>query len=137
VNYRGIFEQKSNVWKYENRPHLNITLKYTLNDIKMSNNSRFEFRIRDDSEDKIRYRNMTTVKFPAKWSRFEIQPYLADEIFLDEESIEMIRNRLYAGFSGVITKNLKADVFYVWESNKATDDWIDVNVLGTKLNLSF
>jgi hypothetical protein len=137
LNYRGIFEEKSKDWKYENRPHLNLKLKTSLGDVKVSNNNRFEFRIRQSNEDKMRYRNKSTVKPPIKFSRFEIQPYLTDEIFLDTDSVEMTRNRLYIGFNGKVWKNFKADIFYVLESNKSSDNWADVNVFGTKISLSF
>jgi len=137
LNYRGIFEESKNNWQYENRPHLNVVLKTKVNDIRISNRSRLEFRIRKSVEDKTRYRNKSTIKLPVKWSRFEWQPYIADEIFLEFESTEMTRNRLYAGFGGKLNKYLGLEFYYILETKKSSDDWKDTNVLGTKLKLLF
>ena len=137
-NYRGINEKTSNGWKYEHRPHLNVTLKAKYKGAALSNNSRFEFRMRKSAEDKLRYRNKAMIKFPWKWSKWKIQPYLADEIFFDTECVEMTRNRVYAGINAKLLKDLSLEVYYVRENNKtSSNDWNDVNVLGAKLKLAF
>jgi len=137
LNYRGALEEKSGDWKYENRPHLNATLKTNLSNFKLSNRSRLEFRIRQSSEDKPRYRNKSTIKLPIKFSKWELQPYIADEIFIDFDSAELSRNRVYAGFGGTIAKNLKVEIYYLFQSSKSSGVWKDINVLGTKLKFSF
>lgn len=137
ANYRAVLEEKSGDWAWENRPHLNAALKIEWNNMKLSNRSRLEFRIFQEKEDKLRYRNKTTIKFPVKWTRFKLQPYLADEIFIDFESAEMTRNRVYAGFGGKYSENISGSLYYILQSSKSSGTWKDTNVLGTKIKVSF
>lgn len=136
-NYRQIFEEKSSIWRYENVPHLNATVKWKLFDFSFSNRGRFEYKNREEADNYWRYRNKFTVKLPMKLTQLEIQPYIADEIFCDFDKETLNRNRLYSGFSFKLFKSLKADIFYLWQSSEKNDKWNDTHVLGTKLNLSF
>ncbi|MBU4140893.1 MAG: DUF2490 domain-containing protein, partial [Candidatus Omnitrophica bacterium] len=131
------FEEKNSDWKYENRPHLNATVKLKLGDFKLSNRGRFEYRNREGADTLWRYRNKFTIKFPFKLTQLEIQPYVADEIFVDFDKEELNRNRLYAGFSLKLLKNLKGEIYYLRQSSKKSGRWTDYNVLGTKVKLSF
>jgi len=137
INYRAVLEEKSNDWTFENRPHLNATLKTKVLDAKVSNRSRLEFRIKQASEDKLRYRNKTTIKFPVKFTKFELQPYIADEIFIDFQSVEATRNRFYVGFGGKLFKLTTGGFYYMIQSGKSSGLWKDTHVLGTKLKVSF
>jgi hypothetical protein len=137
LNYRQVYEKKNRDWKQENRPHLNGTVKWALADFKFTDRSRLEYRIREGKDDALRYRNKLTIKFPFKWTKFNIQPYLADEVFVDFDQGELNRNRLYVGTGCKLIKYLKADVFYLWQSSKSSDSWVDYNIVGTKLNIVF
>ena len=137
VNYRQVCEKKKGKWKEENRPHVNGTLKWRWQDIKFSDRSRLELRIPEDKSDKWRYRNKLTVTFPWKWTQFDIQPYVADEIFIDFHGEKLNRNRLYGGIKMKLIEHLKAELFYLWQSSEDDDDWIDWNVIGIKAKLVF
>lgn len=137
LNYRQVYEKKEGDWKEENRPHINGTLKWGWKDFKFTDRSRLEYRVREDKDDTLRYRNKMTIKFPFKWTKFDIQPYLADEIFIDFDQGELNRNRFYIGVDSKLMKHLKADVFYLWQSSKSGDSWVDYNVVGTKLKIVF
>ena len=138
IHYRAVLEEKSDDWTWENRPHINATLKTKIHELKVSNRSRLEFRIFREKEDKARYRNKTTIKFPVKWTKYQWQPYVADEIFYDFENVRVTRNRLYAGVGGKLTKEISGGFYYVLQSNRSSSGgWTDTNVLGTKLKLSF
>jgi len=136
-NYRQIFEKKSGEWKEEQRPHLNAVVKWKWLDYGFSNRVRFEYREREDSQDYWRYRNKFTIKFPLKFSKFEIQPYIADEIFYDFNCEELNRNRFYSGFGLKLLDNLKGEIFFLWQSSQSNDEWSDIYALGTKLQLTF
>ncbi|MGD9014740.1 MAG: DUF2490 domain-containing protein [Candidatus Omnitrophota bacterium] len=136
-NYRQIFEKKSGEWKEEERPHLNATVNWKWLDYSFSNRVRFEYREREDSQDYWRYRNKFTIKLPLKITKFEIQPYIADEIFCDFNHDELNKNRLYSGFALKLLDNLKSDIFFLWQSSESNDEWSDIYTLGTKLQLSF
>lgn len=137
INYRHIFEEKNSDWKEDNEPHLNATLKWKLSDFSMNNRLRLGYRNRESAEDFWEYRNEFRVKFPLKFTRFEIQPYTADEIFFDFDKGDLYRNRLYTGISLKLTKNIKGELYYMWQSTELSAKWNDSHVLGTKLKLSF
>ncbi|MDP8266243.1 MAG: DUF2490 domain-containing protein [Candidatus Aceula meridiana] len=138
VNYRGIYSQSKNTWSYEHRPHFNLTLKTKIDDFDVSNRSRFEFRIGEKMEDKFRYRNKTTLRFPWKWTKFEIRPYIEDEIFIESESTEFTRNRIYTGVTFTIAGPVKGELFYMFQLAKSSSaEWNGTNVLGIKTKLSF
>lgn len=136
VNYRQIFNIKKNRWKYENRPHISGTFKYTISDITISDRSRFEYRNMEDVKDDWRYRNKLTLTLP-KYTSLEIQPYIADEIFYSFDKQRMVKNRAYAGLTFKIIKELKGEIFYLYETDKSGKKWVSFNTLGTKLKLVF
>ena len=138
VNYRGIYQKSSDVWKYSHVPHFNVNLKTDMKGFKLSNRSRLELLISEHAEDKPRFRNKTTLKSPWKWTRLECQPYVADEIFINTDSVELGQNRLFLGLEKKIFENFKADLYYALVSAKGTDkDWNNSNVLGISLKLGF
>ena len=137
VFYRHIFEETAGDWEQENRPHLDATVKWELLEFPMSDRGRFEYRNREDAEDSWRYRNKFTVKWPHKITKAQIQPYIADEIFVDFDDRRFTVNRLYTGFSMKLFKNLKADIFYLWQAKRSGGTWLDYNILGTNFKLSF
>ena len=69
--------------------------------------------------------------------KFEIQPYVADEVFYDLDKDILNRNRLYGGFGFKIADNLKGEIFYLWEATKSSGKYSDTNVLGTKVKFYF
>ena len=139
-NYRQIFERDDErVWKLENRPHVNITLKGKLSDLDLSNRSRFEYRIREDKDDLWRYRDKVTVKLPDELTGLKLKPYVANEVFITLDDCDYNVNRFYSGinFDFFLFKKIQADVFYLWQSSKSHDDWKDIHVLGTGLKILF
>jgi len=137
INYRQVYELKKGKFKEENRPHVNATVKYDFYGFKIDDRNRFEYRHFDYQDDSWRYRNKFSVKFPWKFTKVEIQPYLADEIFLELENGELTRNRAYSGIGFTLLKNLKGEIYYLLQSTKSSGRWTDTNVLGTKLKLAF
>ena len=137
INYRLVFEESNDEWNYENRPHLNAILQYNIHGFKLSNRSRLEYRDKESGDDGWRYRNKFSIKIPIKITRFEIQPYAAEEFFIDFNIKQINRNRLYSGFAFKITKKLSGEIFYLRQSTESSDRWTDYNILGTKLRLSF
>ncbi|MDD4980063.1 MAG: DUF2490 domain-containing protein [Candidatus Omnitrophica bacterium] len=137
LNYRQVYEKKGSKFKEENRPHINATLKWDLAGFKFDDRNRFEYRHFNYQTDYGRYRNKFNVKFPWKFTKIAIQPYLADEIFLNFKYKAFSRNRFYAGFSMAFTQNVKAEVYYLLQSNRSSDRWTDANALGTKLKIAF
>lgn len=136
LNYRQIYEKKGDAWRQENRPHLNATFKWSWLNLKFEDRSRLEYRIREGKDNIFRYRNKLTVKLP-KLTEFKIEPYIAGEPFYDFDANEVNKNRLYAGMSFTAVKNLKADIYYMFEGNKMNDSWTNINILGTTFKCGF
>lgn len=137
INYRQVYEKKNGKFKEENTPHLNVALKYEFYGFKFDDRNRFEYRHFDYQTDTWRYSNKFAIKSPWKLTRFEIQPYLADEIFVELDNGSLNRNRLYSGFGFSLAKKIKGEVYYLLQSSKSSGLWTDANVLGTKLKLVF
>lgn len=136
--YRHIYELKKEKFKLENEPYITLTLLWDLKGFKVEERSRIEYRHFDYQDDSWRYRNKATVKFPWKFTKMEIQPFLSDEIFIGFDGIsELNRNRFSSGLAMNVTKNLKAEVYYMLQASKSSGNWTDVNVLGTKLKIAF
>ncbi|MCJ7779167.1 MAG: DUF2490 domain-containing protein [Sedimentisphaerales bacterium] len=137
-NYRQVIERNSKgKWKLENQPNINVTLKGKMFGLEVSDRSRIEYRILEDRKDVWRYRNKFTVKLPFELTELKLQPYVADEIFVPLDDVDINTNRLYAGVPFKLAKNIGCDLYYLWQSSKSNGGWTDVNVVGTALKFSF
>ena len=138
LNYRQVFEKDgSGKWRQENRPHLNITLKTQLFDLDLSNRSRFEYRDRENNKDVWRYRNKVTVKFPLELTSLKLQPYVAEEVFINFDKEDFNRNRLYSGLSLKLSKHVKGEAYYLWQSTESGGEWKDIDALGVNIKIYF
>ncbi|MBM3248555.1 MAG: DUF2490 domain-containing protein [Candidatus Omnitrophica bacterium] len=136
--YRHVYELKKGKFKLENEPYLTATLLWDLEGLKFEDRSRLEYRHFDYQDDSWRYRNKITAKLPCKFTKMDIQPYLSDEIFISFNGIsEMNQNRFSSGFAMNLTKNLKAEIYYMLQTTKSSGHWLDANILGTKLKFTF
>ena len=136
--YRQVYESKRGKFKLENEPYVTATLFWDLEGLKLEDRSRMEYRHFDYQEDSWRYRNKVTMKLPWKFTKLEIQPYVSDEVFVGFGSINQFnQNRFSAGTAMSITKNIKAEIYYMLQTTKGTGKWVDANVLGTKLKIVF
>ena len=139
--YRHILEDKKvgkvTKFRVENEPYVTATLFGDLKGFKLEDRSRLEYRHFDYTADSWRYRNKFTVKAPWKFTKLEIQPYLADEVFFGSSGKSFNQNRFSSGFAFNITKNLKAEIYYMLQSSKGKKEWTDANISGTKFKVSF
>ena len=137
AGYRHVLSKPSNKFLVENEPYLTATLLWDIAGFKFDDRSRLEYNHFDYKDDTWTYRNKFTVKFPWKFTKLEIQPYLSDEIFiLIDDGQRFNKNRATAGLGMNITNNLKAEIYYMLQSSKSAK-WTEANVLGTKLKLAF
>jgi len=136
ASYRQAFDIEKDKWHYENRPHLDATVKFDLLGLSLSDRSRVEYRNREHKDDDWRYRNKFTLSLP-KATSYEIQPYVADEVFFDLDDGVFNRNRLYGGVSLRLFKYMKLELYYLLQTTKDKKDWINYNVVGTKLKAVF
>lgn len=137
-NFRHITERGTGRdWIWENRPHVNLTFKWKLGDLALSDRSRFEYRDKYNAKDMWRYRNKFTVKFPWEFTPLKLKPYVAEEIFVDLDQSGINRNRFYSGLSLKLSKNLLGNIYYLWQASSSKHQWNDIHVLGTQLEFRF
>jgi hypothetical protein len=137
VNYRQIYEKKKNKFKEENRLLLNATVKCSTSGFDLEDRNRFQYRHFDYQKDFWQYRNKLTAKLPWKFTKLHIRPYVADEVFIDLDKIEFTRNRFSSGIGLDLTKNIKAELYYLLQNTKTSDRWPSANVFGSKLKIQF
>ncbi|MGB2599822.1 MAG: DUF2490 domain-containing protein, partial [Candidatus Omnitrophota bacterium] len=95
ADYRQVWQKTGNKWKQEDRPQINGTFNWDFKGFKIQDRNRLEYRIRKWTRDDWRYRNKLALLVPLKFEKFEIEPYVADEIFINFGSDKRIaRNRL-------------------------------------------
>lgn len=137
--YRHIYELRNGKFRLENEPYLTVALSSDYRGFLLETRNRMEYRHFDFQDDSWRYRNKFTLKLPWKFSKIQIQPYLADEIFIGfgNSQDEFNQNRLSSGFSMRLSEKLKAELYYMLVSAKKVGNWSDANVLGLKLKVSF
>lgn len=57
---------------------------------------------------------------PWKWTKFQINPYIGDELFLDASNeLKYLVNRVRAGVGYRLSKNVKGSLGYYYEVNEA------------------
>jgi len=139
LNYGLIFEKddKTDRWRKENRPHMNLTFKWKMWGLSLSDRNRFEYRDRQSAQNLWRYRNKFTIKTPWKLTPWKLQPYVADEIFINLDDEHFNRNRFYAGVSKELGEKLSLDVYYMRQSSRKHSDYTDYHVLGTAFKFKF
>jgi hypothetical protein len=138
VNFRKVYSKDSSgEWTQEDRPHLNATLKGKVFGLDVSDRSRLEYRDRENEKDIWRYRNKVTVKLPVELTALKLQPYVAEEVFINLDGEGFNRNRLAGGFYINLSKNIKGDIYYLWQTTESDGKWEDINVIGTGLKFYF
>ena len=137
-NFRKVYvEDDTNIWRQENRPHLNVTFRKKLGSIDFSTRSRLEYRDVELGDDLWRYRNKFTFTLPFELTSLKLKPYIADEIFINLNDEGYIANRVYAGVAFNLHKNIKTAVYYVWQSARTDPGRADIHAVGTRLVFNF
>jgi len=111
--YAKYFGKADGEWMGENIPYLAGTLKWEIMDVAMNNKMRIEFDERHALADRWRYRNAYTVTSPVTFTRFEIQPFVSDEIFYDFDAQYLTANELTAGINFKIIKQWRGSIYYL------------------------
>jgi hypothetical protein len=137
--YRQIYDLVGDKFLPCDEPYLTLTLSGLFKGFKFDDRSRMEWNDFDYKDDFWRYRNKFTLRFPWKFTKFEIQPFVSEEGFLVFGGLtcKFNQNRFSAGLTANVFKNFKADIYYMLQSFKIGHVWKDANVLGTKFKLSF
>jgi hypothetical protein len=141
ANFREVFElntksEDEDDWFSEERPMFDATPHFKWNGWDISDRNRFEYRMFDIKDDAWRYRNKLTLKSPWKFTSWNINPYISDEIFIQEDQ-DLNRNRFYVGVVMDLIEHVTGDVYFLWQSSDADPEWVDIYVAGVKFKVKF
>ncbi|MCP4652718.1 MAG: DUF2490 domain-containing protein [Candidatus Omnitrophica bacterium] len=126
----------ADVWSSENRIELDLTPKFTIGNFKISDRSRFEYRMLHSRQDKWRYRNNLTLSTTANIGKHSFSPYVSNEIYIDFDNNVFNTNWSTAGFSKKLSDKVSLNVFYRLESIRIKhNEWDTNNIFGTNLTL--
>jgi hypothetical protein len=138
--YRLVFQDPGDGFDNWNKFLPGVTLKTPEGSWgKLSLRSQFEFGLAPKDIDNT-YELSEKLKYntPWKWTKLEINPFVADEVFFDaDRGMDFDKNRAFGGFDYKITQHLKGSVFYFYESAKGGGKWDDAHVIGTSLRFEF
>jgi len=136
--YRRAWIQPGEKWLIEDRPLINLTWFGKIQDARISNRSRIEFReYRWDKKDDIRYRNETRLDLPWQVLPGGIKPYFEEEFFWGRNSGEFEMNWLTGGLYCKPNNNTKLKLAYRWVYARTGSGWENRNQLVTGLNFYF
>jgi len=136
--YRRAWIRPGEKWLIEDRPLINLTWFGQIQNSRISNRSRVEFReYRWDKPDDIRYRNETRLDLPYEILPGGIKPYFEEEFFWGKESQKIEMNWLTGGIYCKPNSHTKLKLGYRWVAARAGNSWENRNQLVTGLNFYF
>jgi len=118
----------------ENRVYLNATPGWSWGRVHLEDRNRIEFRHLNGRDD-WRYRNKPKLGIELGRGWYEVEPYVADEVFYGARAGEWNRNRIYLGVEKPLTKQVGTDFYYMIQSDKQGRDWNEFHVLGFAVDL--
>ena len=120
----------------ENRLFLNLTPSWSWKRLRLEDRNRIVFRHLNGRDD-WNYRNRSRIAVEVGRGWYEIQPYVADEVFYGARAGEWNRNRFFLGLEKPLTKQLSADCYYMIQSDRTGRDWSEFHVVGVATQVAW
>lgn len=136
LHYWHSYAKSGGVWIEEQRPFANVIATWRLGCLSFKDRNRFEFRIFNEKENRQIYRNALTVTPPFRFTSFRIQPYLTNEIFIQLDRVEFVRNRIYIGLKVKPLEKVGIDLYYMLQEDLKQIAWYDTHVAGIKVKVT-
>jgi hypothetical protein len=114
---------------FENRLNFAATVQFPLGRFTVTDRNLFERRLRSPV-DSTRYRNRIQIATPLPFKRAKLNLYLAEEVFYDWSVTDWVRNRVSAGVTRKMNKNLTLDLYYLRQNDGRSRPG-DLHVVGT------
>ena len=131
-------KKNDEIWYWESVPRIYLTPQLPYKGFLWENRSMLEFRVRQDARFSMRYRNLTSLTAPWKWTPLQFQPYTANEIFMETQRSGMTEDRFFAGFKVHWWGPVYGSIYYLRNSLKSTvAKWTALNIFGTGLKICF
>ena len=140
-DYRLIFQNKGKGWNTQSMFLEGFNLKYpeSTNWGKINLRTRLEIGLNDAPAANTYQLNVfPKYNTPWKWTKFAINPFVANEFFFDtEHSMEFIKDRIYAGVDWKINKWIKGSTYYYKEEAKSGTSWVQADVAVAQIKFEF
>ncbi len=114
----------------EERITLEATARFPLGRFAFSDRNRVEYHIRDPRPNFTEYRNRMQLEHPLKIGEFELQGFIADEVFYDSIARAWIRNRIYAGIEKKVNRHFTFSLYYARQNDSYSHPG-DLHAIGT------
>jgi opacity protein-like surface antigen len=137
AGYRRAWFRFTDIWQPENRGYLEGYLANRINNFRVTNRLRVEFRRFDWRDDDVRLRHEVAIEAPWAITPLKLKPYLEEEVFFSTRAQRFEANWLGGGLAWRPAKGVKLKLGYRWNRFRAGDDWTNRNVLVTGVNLFF
>jgi len=134
LHFREAFVDGSEGWFPEHRPYGQFVVKWPFGPFSSATRMRFEYRILP-AEQKVRNRDMITLKLRRSFMPLKLVPYVADEIFYSLKDQELKRNRFYVGLAVKRFSRVAPVFYYMYQSSLKKGAWSGINVWGIKIGL--
>lgn len=135
--YKQVYAKTDDGWCAESRPMLDLAARTKVYGFGVSDRSRFEFRFPQDQDFVTRYRNRLTITSPVTFTPLKIEPYTAEEVFINFDEQGFNQNRIYGGVFIPLHEKVRLELFYIWKLDKTDDGWCDTNVIGSWVYVQF
>jgi len=151
LGYRQQCDKRDGHWLEENRPFADATLRWKTRMATLSDRNRIEYRVREEQDDIVRYRNKLTLQYNVWEPGFGLKPYVAAEAFVEESADLQERNRTRFAL-GIRTdpdrcllRNVEArwaqalamDYSVTVQRTKKDDQWTDEYIAGVQAGWNF
>lgn len=132
--YRQIEAMSKGDWKTEYRPLGYFTLRAEAQGLKLDDRNRVEYKILEDQDDIVCYRNRLTAAYPVKVGGFDMEPYASEEAFIDTDQGRWNQFRSILGVRKKLSAWARLDVYYLWQTVDKKTMWLDAHIFGTSLS---
>ena len=122
IGYKQNYSLEAAGWEDENRPYVQAAVKWKWGDWEWKNRAMLEYRMKQDKDEYFRFKNKTTVKSPWKWTKLQINSYVADQIYIDEND-DFYENKTYLGVGLKFFEHVYGDIYYALAVEKDNGDW--------------
>lgn len=133
--YKFVESKNKDHWQDSHRYDMDFTLKYDLQEFKLSNRSRFENNVTKSS---WLYRDRIKIAKDLKTLNKKYTPYIFNEFFLDIDPDEGYHeNRAGIGALTGFFFDTELNVYYMARTEKKYGNWKNANILGVSVGMSF
>ena len=129
-------------WCVEQRPLVDFMFTMKPGPVTVEERLRVEYRDIEDREAFIRFRNRLRLRPPWKWTKADIQPWVAWEGYYENaprlaQSDRLNRHRFFLGLGAKLTPRLKTGCYYYREAVLKNDRWDDNNEIGFEITAAY